>query len=59
VVAGAGPLIACASLHQLDLLEKQKKLLAAVKPCLDQLTQSGYFKGDRLIASAPLAAAEA
>jgi hypothetical protein len=43
VLTGAGPLIACASLHQLDLLEKQKKLLAAVKPCLDHLTQSGYF----------------
>jgi predicted nucleic acid-binding protein len=40
------------------VLAKQKKLLAVVKPCLDQLTQSGYFLGDSLIASALLAAGE-
>jgi len=40
------------------VLAKQKKLLAAVKPCLDQLTQSGYFLGDSLIANALVAAGE-
>lgn len=40
------------------VLAKQKKLLAAVKPSLDQLTQSGYFLGDSLIASALVAAGE-
>ncbi len=40
------------------VLAKQKKHIAAVKPLLDQLTRSGYFLGERLIASALVAAGE-
>ncbi len=34
------------------VLAGQKKLLPSIKPLLDQLTASGYFSGDKLIASA-------
>jgi len=34
------------------VLAKQKNLLPSIKPLLDQLTASGYFLGDKLIASA-------
>jgi predicted nucleic acid-binding protein len=34
------------------VLAKQKQMLPSIKPLLDQLTQSGYFLGDKLIASA-------
>jgi predicted nucleic acid-binding protein len=34
------------------VLAKQKKLIPAVKPLLQQLTQTGYFLGDGLIAQA-------
>ncbi|OIN92681.1 MAG: hypothetical protein AUJ20_06870 [Comamonadaceae bacterium CG1_02_60_18] len=34
------------------VLAKQKKLLPNIKPLLDQLTASGYFLGDKLIADA-------
>ncbi len=40
------------------VLAKQKKLIPAVKPLLEQLTQTGYFLGDNLIANALLAVAE-
>lgn len=40
------------------LLAKQKHLLEALQPLLEQLTQSGYFLGDALIASALAAAGE-
>ena len=34
------------------VLAGQKKLFPSIKPLLDQLTASGYFLGDKLIASA-------
>lgn len=34
------------------VLAQQKKLAPNIKPLLDQLTQSGYFLGDKLIAAA-------
>ncbi len=40
------------------VLAKQKKLVADIKPLLDQLTKSGYFLGDNLIASALAAVGE-
>lgn len=40
------------------VLAKHKQLIPAVKPLLDQLTQSGYFLGDDLIAHTLLAAGE-
>jgi len=40
------------------VLAKQKQLLPNIKPLLDQLTKSGYFLGDSLIASALTAAGE-
>ena len=40
------------------VLAKQKHGLAAIKPLLDQLTQSGYFLGDKLITEALAAAGE-
>lgn len=40
------------------VLAKQKRLLPCIKPLLDQLTKSGYFLGDCLIASALTAAGE-
>ena len=40
------------------VLAKQKKLVPSIKPLLAQLTQSGYFLGDALIASALAAVAE-
>ena len=40
------------------VLAKQKKHLVAIKPLLDELTRSGYFLGDSLIASALTAAGE-
>jgi len=40
------------------VLAKQKNLLPGIKPLLDQLTVSGYFLGDRLMASALAAAGE-
>jgi len=40
------------------VLAKQKNLLPSIKPLLDQLTQSAYFLGDHLIASALAAAGE-
>ena len=40
------------------VLAKQKGLIQAVKPCLDQLNRSGHFLGDSLIASALLATGE-
>lgn len=40
------------------VLAKQKQLISAVKPLLDQLTLSGYFLGDDLIASTLLTAGE-
>lgn len=40
------------------VLAKHKHGLAAIKPLLDQLTQSGYFLGDKLIAEALVAAGE-
>ena len=33
------------------VLAKQKQLILAIKPLLDQLTRAGYFLGDDLIAS--------
>lgn len=41
------------------VLAKQKNLLPSIRPLLDQLTQSDYFLGDHLIASALAAAGEA
>lgn len=40
------------------VLAKQKKLVSNIKPLLNQLTQSGYFLGDKLIASALAAVGE-
>ncbi len=40
------------------VLAKQKKLLPSIKPLLDQLTQSGYFLGDKLMDSALAAVGE-
>lgn len=40
------------------VLAKRKQLIPAVKPLLEQLTQSGYFVGDVLIASTLLAVGE-
>lgn len=40
------------------VLAKQKNLLPSIKPLLDQLTKSGYFLGDNLIASALARAGE-
>jgi predicted nucleic acid-binding protein len=40
------------------VLAKQKQLIPSIKPLLDQLTQSGYFLGDKLIASALAMAGE-
>jgi predicted nucleic acid-binding protein len=40
------------------VLAKQKAYIEAVKPLLDQLTSSGYFLGESLIASALVAAGE-
>lgn len=40
------------------VLAKQKELLPAVKPLLQQLAKTSYFLGDTLIASALLAAGE-
>ena len=40
------------------VLAKQKNRLACIKPLLDQLTKSGYFLGDTLIAGALAAAGE-
>ena len=40
------------------VLAKQKHGLAAIKPLLDQLTQSGYFLGDKLMTDALVAAGE-
>lgn len=40
------------------VLAKQKMLLPAIKPLLDQLTQSGYFLGNQLICSAFAAVGE-
>ena len=40
------------------VLAKQKILLPSIKPLLDQLTKSGYFLGDKLIASALAGAGE-
>ena len=40
------------------VLAKQKKMLPEIKPLLDQLTQSGYFLGEHLIASALAEAGE-
>ena len=40
------------------VLARQKKLVPNIKPLLDQLTQSGYFLGDKLIGSALAAAGE-
>jgi len=40
------------------VLAQQKKLVPNIKPLLDQLTQSGYFLGDKLIASALAAVGE-
>jgi predicted nucleic acid-binding protein len=39
-------------------MAKQKELLLAVKPSLEQLSKTGYFLGDPLIASALLAVGE-
>lgn len=41
------------------LLAKQKQLIPAVKPLLEQLTMTGYFLGDDLIAKILLTAGEA
>lgn len=40
------------------VLAKQKNMLVSIKPLLDQLTTSGYFLGNMLIASALAAAGE-
>lgn len=40
------------------VLAKQKKLIPAVKPILEQLTLTAYFLGDDLISNALLAAGE-
>ncbi|MCF8209270.1 MAG: DUF3368 domain-containing protein [Rhodoferax sp.] len=40
------------------VLAKQKRHIAAIKPLLDQLTQTGYFLGDSLIASALMSVGE-
>ena len=40
------------------VLAKQKNLIPAIKPLLEQLTQTGYFLGDNLIAEALLAVGE-
>jgi len=40
------------------VLAKQKNLLTHIKPLIEQLTQSGYFLGDGLIASALAMAGE-
>ena len=40
------------------VLAKQKNRINCIKPLLEQLTQSGYFLGDKLIASALAAVGE-
>lgn len=40
------------------VLAKQKQMLPRIKPLLEKLTQTGYFLGDKLIASALAAVGE-
>lgn len=50
--------VACIGTVGVLVLAKQKGLIAAVEPLLEQLTSSGYFLGDTLIASALLVTGE-
>lgn len=50
--------VACIGTVGVLVLARQKNLIPSIKPLLDQLTASGYFLGDKLIANALVATGE-